>query len=79
MQSSKLIDIIIPAYKAHNTLPRLLASLLSQKSSDLLEITIVNDWDTKDYKDVIKAFPLLSVRELNYLRMRVLVMLGSMV
>ena len=50
------IDVIIPCYKAHKTLPRLLGSILSQTILEDLKITLVNDGDEKDYQEIIKPF-----------------------
>lgn len=43
------IDIIIPAYKAQNTLLRTLSSIASQEIVDDVEVTIVNDADGIGY------------------------------
>jgi len=50
------IDVIIPCYKAHKTLPRLLGSVLSQTIIDDLKVTLVNDGDEKDYQQIVKSF-----------------------
>lgn len=61
----KKIDVIIPAYKAHKTLPRALASILSQSIIDEVEVIVANDADEHDYQDIIKTFePYMSVREI---------------
>ena len=39
----KQIDIIIPAYNAHNTIDKALASIACQNISDKIKVTIVND------------------------------------
>lgn len=52
----KLIDIIIPAYNAHNTISKTLMSIASQTVSDLIKVTIVNDASDKDYSEIIKNF-----------------------
>lgn len=58
------IDIIVPCYKAHQYLPRLLGSIISQTIVDDLEVTLVNDADEKDYKDIVKAFkPYVKIKE----------------
>lgn len=62
----KTIDIIIPAWKAQKTLPRLLSSIASQTIVDLCKITIVNDCDNIGYDEIINLFkPLMDIRVLN--------------
>lgn len=60
------IDIIIPAFKAHNTIVKTLASIIQQSVIDDIDITIVNDGCPEgDYQDIIKAFEnYASIREL---------------
>lgn len=59
------IDIIVPCYKAHKTLPRLLGSIIAQTIVEDLEVTLVNDGDTKDYKDIVKQFsPFVKIQEI---------------
>lgn len=41
----KKVDVIIPAYKAQNTIERTLASIVMQSIVDKLTVTIVNDCD----------------------------------
>lgn len=55
MKSEKL-DIIIPAYKAQNTIYRTLASIAMQAIIDDIEVTIVNDCDGSDYQDYINYY-----------------------
>lgn len=50
------IDIIVPCFKAHKTLPRLLGSIISQTIVEDLEVTLVNDGADEDYQDIIKKF-----------------------
>ena len=50
------IDIIVPCFKAHKTLPRLLGSIISQTIVEDLEVTLVNDGTDEDYQDIIKKF-----------------------
>lgn len=51
------IDVIIPAYKAHNTIIRTLSSILMQTIKDDLEVTIVNDCCPEgSYSKFIKQF-----------------------
>lgn len=52
----KIIDIIIPAYKAQDTIGRTLASIAQQSIIDDIQVTIVNDKDDIGYSKVIKRF-----------------------
>lgn len=53
----KLVDIIIPAYKAHNDIFKALSSIAMQKMADQIQVTIVNDCCPEgDYKEIIKKF-----------------------
>lgn len=59
------IDIIIPAYKAQNTIAKTLASIAQQTIADECVITICNDADGIGYKDFVKTFShLIKVREI---------------
>lgn len=61
---SKRIDVIVPCYKAHEKLPRLLGSLISQVIVDDLDVTLVNDADEKNYSQIVKQFsPFISIKE----------------
>lgn len=58
------IDIIIPAYKAQETISRTLSSIAIQTIIDKLEVTIIND-AFGDYTDLVKTFSkFFKVREL---------------
>lgn len=58
------IDVIVPCYKAHNVLPRLLGSIICQVIVDDVEVTLVNDGDEKDYSDIVKKFsPFVKIKE----------------
>ena len=50
------IDIIVPCFKAHEVLPRLLGSVISQTIVKDLEVTLVNDGEDEDYQDIVKKF-----------------------
>jgi glycosyltransferase involved in cell wall biosynthesis len=52
----KLIDIIIPVYKAELTLAKALSSIAMQSITDSLKVTIVNDGDGIDYSQIIDPF-----------------------
>lgn len=54
--SNRKIDIIIPAYNAHGTINRTLASIASQAIIDDLRVIIVNDASEKDYSEFIKYY-----------------------
>lgn len=60
------IDIIIPAYKAHNTLSRTLASIAVQQGAENFKVTIVNDCCPEgSYQDIIKHFDgLIDIQEI---------------
>lgn len=61
---SEKIDVIVPCYKAHKVLPRLLGSVISQDIVDDLEVTLVNDGDTEDYQKIVKQFsPFVKIKE----------------
>lgn len=60
------IDIIIPAWKAQKTLPRLLSSIASQTIIDFCKITIVNDCDGIGYDEIVNNFKaMMDVRALD--------------
>ena len=50
------IDIIVPCYKAHKVLPRLLGSIICQDIVDDLSVTLVNDGDENDYQELVSQF-----------------------
>ena len=59
------IDVIIPAYKAQNTIIRTLSSIALQSIVDDLEVTIVNDCDGIGYKKYVEMFkPYMKIREI---------------
>lgn len=60
------IDIIIPAFKAHDTMLRTLSSIACQSILEDLEITIVNDCcPNGDYSVFVKMFsPYMRIREI---------------
>ena len=61
-----MIDIIIPAYNAHDTIIRTLSSIAMQLNRDEIKVTIVNDGG-KDYKEIVDTFtPLLNIKEIGY-------------
>ena len=59
------IDVIIPAYKAQNTILRTLSSIAEQEILEDLEVTIVNDADGIGYDEYVKMFsPYMKVKEI---------------
>ena len=59
------IDVIIPAYKAQNTIIRTLSSLAMQSVVKDLKITIVNDCDGEGYQHFVDMFsPYMDIQEL---------------
>lgn len=55
-KNMKKIDVIIPAYKAQNTITKTVASIAIQSISDKISVTIVNDADGIGYEKVINQF-----------------------
>lgn len=65
MSNEKLIDIIIPAYKAQESIERTIASIAIQSIKNQLKVTIVNDCDGKGYEKVINRYSdLIDIREI---------------
>ena len=60
------IDVIIPAYKAQDTIIRTLSSIAMQTIKDDVDVTIVNDCDGVGYLDYVRMFKNhLSIREID--------------
>lgn len=57
----KEIAIIIPAYNAHNTIERLLFSILNQSIKDICRVYLIDDCSEKDYFYLIDKFPWLDM------------------
>lgn len=54
---SKEVDIIIPVYKAHDTLFNCLASIAVQSAAPKIQVTLVNDQCPEgDYQEIIDVF-----------------------
>ena len=51
----KIVDVIIPTYKARETLPKALDSLVAQ-TKKLFIVTIIQDGDGEDYSDIIEEY-----------------------
>ena len=58
---SKEIAIIIPAYNAHDTIERLLFSILNQSVKDICRVYLIDDYSEKDYFYLINKFPWLDM------------------
>lgn len=52
----KNIDLVVPLYKAKDTLVRLLSSVSSQTIKDNVHIILVQDADGEDYSDILNVF-----------------------
>lgn len=52
----KKLDIIIPAYNAHNTIYRTLASILIQSNKDDINVLIVDDCSEKGYESFVDYY-----------------------
>ena len=58
-----MVDIIIPCYNAADTLPRALASILSQTKTNQCMVTVVDDCSTEDIKSICDNFsPYLKIQ-----------------
>lgn len=63
----KLIDIIIPAYNAHNTLVQALSSIAIQTMAKDIRVLVINDCSKNDYSEIIKSFQkILEVIEIKH-------------
>lgn len=61
-----MIDVIIPAYNAHETIIRTLSSIAMQLNRDEVQVTIVNDGG-RDYHELINIFSnILNIKEISY-------------
>jgi glycosyltransferase involved in cell wall biosynthesis len=61
-----MVDVIIPAYNAHDTLEKCLLSIANQTIADKLQVIIVDDKSPNGgYKDIISKFShLLKIKEI---------------
>lgn len=60
-----MIDIIIPAYNAHDTIERTLYSIAYQEIVDKINVFIINDCSNKDYANIVKFFSkFMNIKEL---------------
>lgn len=60
----KELTVVIPAYKAHKTIKKTLASIAIQTIADKVEVIIASDFPEDDYATIIKQFPELDVKQL---------------
>jgi len=61
----KKIDVIIPAFKAQNTISRTISSVVIQSMVDEISVTIVNDADDIGYADFVEHFsPYVDIKEI---------------
>lgn len=61
----KLLDVIIPAYNAHKTISKTLASIAMQYNVENISVTIVNDNSDKNYSEFIDAYSgVLDIKEI---------------
>ena len=61
-----MIDVIIPAYNAHETIIRTLASIAMQLNRKEVQVTIVNDGG-RDYHELVNTFSnILNIKEISY-------------
>ncbi len=51
-----MIDVIIPAYNAHNTIKQTIYSLLIQSFKNNINVYIINDGSDKDYHEIVEPF-----------------------
>jgi glycosyltransferase involved in cell wall biosynthesis len=51
-----MIDVIIPAYNAHQTIGKTIDSIVNQTIKDKIKITIVNDKSEKNYKQFVDKY-----------------------
>ncbi len=64
-ESKARVDVIIPAYKAQDSILRTLSSIATQTNVADLDVTIVNDADGIGYKKFVDMFsPFFSIREI---------------
>lgn len=60
-----MIDVIIPAYNAHDVIERAICSVISQDISDKISITIVDDCSDEGYEDIVKFYSnFISIKEI---------------
>ena len=50
------IDLVIPCYNTHETLPRVLGSVLTQTVRDEIKVILVDDCSDNDYVEIVEQF-----------------------
>ena len=59
-----MIDVIVPAYNAHNTLDDLINSVIMQTINEDVTIYIINDCSDYDYSEFIKRYKrIITIKE----------------
>ncbi|HPE08164.1 MAG TPA: glycosyltransferase family 2 protein [Saprospiraceae bacterium] len=59
----KVLDVIIPAYNCRATLPRALASIMTQVLASQIQVIVVDDKSDETYEDIIDSFkPYLDIQ-----------------
>ena len=61
-----MINVIIPAFNAHETIEKAIYSIAIQTISNLIEIILIDDCSDKDYIDIIKKFE--NIIKIRYIR-----------
>ena len=56
VERKNVIDVIIPAYNAHNTIKRTLSSIAMQENVKEIKVTIVDDHSDRPYDDIAEIF-----------------------
>lgn len=60
-----MIDVIIPAYNAHSTIDRAMASILTQTARDRIRVTIADDQSDHGYEETVRRFAgMLQIQEI---------------
>jgi len=58
----KSVNIIIPAYNAHETIGQTLASIAMQDNVDDIAITVVDDCSKERYEEITKKYEMLNIK-----------------
>lgn len=65
-KSGAIVSIILPAYNAHNTIKKTLASIAMQEGSEDIEVIIANDCSKFGYEHIAEQFQhMLKIRIVN--------------
>ena len=59
-----MIDVIIPAFNAHETVERALLSILNQTIKDEVKVYLVDDFSNKPYEIIIKIIAGIAIVEI---------------